>query len=392
MRKRGNTNMAGKRKSPPKKEEPKKTKRRNTKAKGKEEKPQESKAPGILFPSGSTRLNLQCSNSYRGAFGPGKIVNIIGDSSSGKTFLALTTLALAANDPRFDDYELIYDDVEEASEFDLPWLFGKKAAERMVAPAYYDKEKQEPNSSDTIEEFHYNIRKRLKKEKKFIYVLDSFDALSSEDDDNFIETKMKAMEKGNDSKGTYGLAKPRVASRLFQDIRKMLKESESLLIVVSQTRDNINPQSFSKKTRSGGRALEFYSTHIMWTAIEKTLTDTKQIAGKKKTRDVGVLSKVRVSKNKFTGIKGTVSVPITWNRGVDDVLSMVDWLIEEEYWDKKKGGIIHADDFKVEKTRMELVRYIENENLEYKLQRIIQDVWFDILEQMKNDGRKRRFE
>ena len=44
-------------------------------------------------PSGSILLNLACSDSYRAAFQLGRMVNLIGDSSSGKTYLALEMLA-----------------------------------------------------------------------------------------------------------------------------------------------------------------------------------------------------------------------------------------------------------------------------------------------------------
>jgi len=75
--------------------------------------------PGFLIPSGCTVLNLACSDDPTGAFTPGHMVNLIGDSSTGKTFLALTMLADIAHNSLFDDYRLIHDDVEEANEFDM---------------------------------------------------------------------------------------------------------------------------------------------------------------------------------------------------------------------------------------------------------------------------------
>ena len=49
--------------------------------------------PDWLIPTGSTLLNCACSDYYHGGYGVGKLINLIGDSSTGKTLLALTTFA-----------------------------------------------------------------------------------------------------------------------------------------------------------------------------------------------------------------------------------------------------------------------------------------------------------
>ena len=75
---------------------------------------QAASPPLILIPTGSVLLNLACSNSKRGGFGAGKMVNLIGDSSSGKTLLALSMFAEVAKLKQFKDYHFVYDDVEHA--------------------------------------------------------------------------------------------------------------------------------------------------------------------------------------------------------------------------------------------------------------------------------------
>ena len=75
--------------------------------------------PDWLIPTGSTLLNCACSDLHTGGYGIGKITNLIGDSSSGKSLLALTSFAEVAMYTRYDDYRLIYDDVEAALEFNL---------------------------------------------------------------------------------------------------------------------------------------------------------------------------------------------------------------------------------------------------------------------------------
>ena len=67
-----------------------------------------------LIPSGCTVLNCALSDCAFGGFGQGKIANIIGESSAGKTMIAETLLAEMANDPRYDDYDLYLDASEHA--------------------------------------------------------------------------------------------------------------------------------------------------------------------------------------------------------------------------------------------------------------------------------------
>jgi hypothetical protein len=112
----------------------------------------------ILIPSGSTLLNCACSDNPFGAYPLGKIVTIPGGSVSGKTILCLTTFAEANLIKTLDDYDFIYDDIEEALEFDMTYLFGESVAGRILAPAYDGKE---PMYSDTSTLIPSKILKEL---------------------------------------------------------------------------------------------------------------------------------------------------------------------------------------------------------------------------------------
>ena len=58
-----------------------------------------------LFPTGSTLLNLACSDHIEGGPELGTIVTMPGSSSSGKTLLLLTGFADAISRSRFDSYD-----------------------------------------------------------------------------------------------------------------------------------------------------------------------------------------------------------------------------------------------------------------------------------------------
>lgn len=339
-----------------------------------------------LLNTGSTLLNLACADHSGGGFQMGKMVNVIGDSSSGKSILSLSVFAEAARDPKFDDYLFIYDDCESAREFDMEKLFGKKATSRMKAPRY-DKEGEEL-PSDTVQDFHMHLRKYLKQGKPFIYILDSFDALDAEEDDAKVEEAMKAREQGKKAAGSFGMAKAKGSSAILRDITRLLRSTNSLLIIVSQTRQDINPASFSSKTRSGGDALRFYATHEIWTAVVQTLTKTVN----KKKFATGVQVRARISKNKVTGKKREIEFPIYYDLGIDDISSCVDFLVDNDRWDMAdKGTKIKAHDLDLDATKDKLIRTIESDDLEDQLRDIVQEVWNDREARLKLD-RKGRYD
>jgi len=337
------------------------------------------KDPDLFVPTGSTLLNLCLSDTADGGYALGTMVNLIGDSSSGKTFLALSCFAEAARDPRFKNYRFIFDDVEAANAFDIDYLFGPKVAARLEAP----KADTENPASDTVQEFNDNVFRAVEDGRPFIYILDSLDALTTEDEIDKSEEQRKARETGKEVKGSYGMSKAKGMSELFRQLIRAIKRSNGLLIVVSQTRDNVDPMSYSKKTRSGGKALKFYATHELWVAVGTT--------HKKRDRIIGVNGEVKVSKNKITGKRRECTLPIFYDYGIDDISACIDWLVEEGFWKKTKLTINATEDIGIDGTKEKLIRYIEENTLQEKLRGIVGDAWHEIERDLKLN-RKPKYE
>lgn len=321
-----------------------------------------------LIPTGSTILNLCLSDRDEGGFPTGKIVNLVGDSSSGKTIVALSVFAEMSQDPAFDEYEFVYDDVEAANEFPMETLFGKKAAERIRGPG---KDGDEP--SDTVQQFRANIVRLIREGRPFVYVLDSLDALTCDEERDKVDANMDAMESGRKVAGTYGVDKPKLLTQILRLIVRDISRTDSLVIIVSQTRDNLNPMSMEKKTRSGGRALKFYSTYEIWTAVGQKI--------KRKDRVVGMQCLFKVKKNKVTGKYREGTFPIYYSYGVDDISSCADFLVEAKVW--KESRQIEAPPFGTFKTRQALLNAVEEEGWEKALRKLVAKEWLRIEESIK---------
>ena len=304
-----------------------------------------------LIPTASTLLNLALSDDPHGGFLLGTINNIIGDSAAGKTFLLWSVFAEAAYDKRFKDHILRYDEPESSLEFDLAKLFGDVVEERVETDIV----------SESVEGFHDNVINHADGGVPFLYGLDSMDAISTEEE---IDRDVR--------KGSYQMTKPKLIGEILRKIVQKVKNTNSAVFIISQTRDAIGVMFGDKKTRSGGKALKFFSTHEIWMAVKGHI--------KRKERDVGVLVRVKVGKNKVTGKLRIVEFPIYYDYGIDDTVSCINFLIEEGRWSKKPkvGTIDTKGDFDFEGKEDGLIAYIEDNDLKEELVQVTAELWNEI--------------
>lgn len=331
--------------------------------------PQTPIPPENFLSSGSTLLNLAVTGMPNCCFAKGHYYWLVGDSESGKSFLTLTLLAEASLNRNFDKYRLIYDDVEGGALMDMKRFFGKAMANRIEPPGKY-------GHSTTLEEFYYHIDDARQKKKPFIYVLDSMDALYSEDEENTFKEHKEAYLTDKKPKGSYGVSKAKLNSSHIRMARNWIRDSGSILFVISQTRHNIGFGSqFNPKTASGGDALMFYAALQLWTSKRGEIISDGNIAGKK--RQLGITCRVQIKKNRVNGRHRMVEFPIYHSSGIADVDGMVDYLVEEKHWEEKKG-VIAAPEFDFEGDREKLIQKIDGEGFYRELQATATGVWNDI--------------
>lgn len=235
----------------------------------------------------------------------GRVANIVGDRSAGKTLLAIE--ACANFDQLYPNGKIRYAESEAA--------FDEKYAEALGLPKGKVDFTKADESLLTIEDWYKDILKVMDENKgrPILYILDSLDALSDE-----------AEAKRDMEDSSYGANKAKKLGEMFRRIIQQMENQEVLLIVVSQLRDKIGVTFGEKQTRSGGRALDFYASHIVWlTEIGKMKRTIDKVE-----RIVGVNVKARVKKNKVGLPFRECLYPILFGYGVDDLTANVEWLIE----------------------------------------------------------------
>ncbi len=341
----------------------------------------------MLIPSGSTLLNCACSDNPFGAFITGSINTIPGASQGGKSILLLTLLAECCYDNNFDDYNLIYDDTEFSNHFDMAHLFGK--LKDRIKPPTFDKDNK-PLFSHTIQDFKAFSQNILNQNKPCIYVLDSLDGLSS---DQEIEREYKAaLKKAKkpdeiaEIKKGYQTEKARGINEAFRILNGLIEDSKSLLFIAQQERANLN-QGFgqSEFITTGGSAPFFYSVHQVWLKKGKNYTDECL----KQKRKIGHKTYAKVTKNKLLGKERECEFDIYDEIGIDDINSCIDFLKSTNKW-KQKGPSLTAPEFQFEGIRSDLVRKIEEDFEMYKdLQIITGKTWNEIESSIKLNRKKR---
>lgn len=236
----------------------------------------------------------------------GRIANIVGDRSAGKTLLAIE--ACANFNATYPNGKIRYAESESA--------FDEKYAEALGMPidaVDFGHDKPMRTVEDWYNDMVSFLDAREKDKCPGLFILDSFDALSDD------------AEMGREiDKGSFGAGKAKKSGELFRKLVERIERLNVLLIVVSQIRDKLNVTFGETKTRSGGRALDFYCSHIVWLAeigkIKKTMQGVDRV--------IGVNVKVNVKKNKVGLPFRTCEYPIIFGYGIDDLTANVEWLLE----------------------------------------------------------------
>jgi len=234
-----------------------------------------------------------------GGWARGRVSNVVGGTGSGKTLLAIEA---CANFTRtVPGGRVTY--VEAESAFDPAYAATLGfPAERLSLV----------DDISTIEDLWKRIEAIIQGNEEHFVVIDSLDALT---DDAEVERDFGA--------ATYGATKAKLLSEGFRKYIRGMGSKKLTMMVISQTRDKFNAPAFGKQVqRSGGKALEFYCSQILWLYSEAQIKKT--VGGIE--RSVGVNVKARCEKNKCGMPWREAQLQITYGYGVEDILVALEWL------------------------------------------------------------------
>lgn len=234
-----------------------------------------------------------------------RIANIVGDQSSGKTLLVIEAMANFRR--QFPKGRMFYRESESA--------FDPQYASALGMPVDHV-EFAEPDTFATVEDFYEDLTNCIdvcrRRDEPGFYVVDSLDALTSADE-----------QKRDFDEGSYETKKAKQMGKLFRMCTAEVGRVRMCLVIISQTRDKIGI-SFGgpQKTRSGGRALDFYASQCLWLSQRDKLDESQK--GVK--RVTGVHIRARMQKSKIALPYRECDFTIRFGHGIDSLSSSLDWL------------------------------------------------------------------
>lgn len=234
----------------------------------------------------------------------GRMTEIYGDTSTGKTLLAEHILA----ETQAMGGVAVLLDTETAIDDQLAETIGINLEELI-----YD-------NPDTVEDIYDVIQELLDAKRDedpnglMTIVWDSVAATSSREE---IE-KIRKDGLGGATVATHA----RLISKMMRVMKKMVAKERLALVMLNQTREKIGVMFGNNKSTFGGRAIGYYSSVRLELALKSKIKDRGQV--------VGINVRAYVAKSKVAPPFGQCIIPILFDVGMDEPGAVLEWLKDDK--------------------------------------------------------------
>lgn len=244
----------------------------------------------------------------------GKIIEIYGWESSGKSTLTQTIIA---NFQKNGEKCLLLDG-EDSLDEKYATALGINLADLFVVQL-----------DEHAGEGSYNKMEKLVETGEIgVVVIDSYNALQP--------AKIVNGEVGDNTLGLHA----RMLNQAVMKANTLAAKYGTLFIFIGQLREKIGVMFGSPETTQGGNALRFYS-HVRMHVSRSTTKDNSVMNGDEK---LGNLTKVKVIKNKLAAPFKECSFNIMYGQGIDKISEIIDLASDYDVIKKRGNSVTYGED------------------------------------------------
>ena len=281
-----------------------------------------------VIPSGSIMLDAALGV---GGYPKGRIIEIYGPESSGKTTFALHAIAEAQKQGGV----AAFIDAEHALDPRYAKNLGVDIDNLIVS---------QPDTGEQALEIAEHL---IRSGAVSILVVDSVAAL------------VPKVEIDGDMGDSHIGIQARLMSQAMRKLAGVINKTNCVAIFINQIREKVGVMFGSPETTSGGRALKFYAT------IRLDIRRIEQI--KDGTEAVGNLTRVRVVKNKVAPPFKSVDVDLIYGKGISSQAEILDLAVNYDIINKS-GSWFSYNDEKLGQGRENVKQFLaDNPNLELEV-------------------------
>lgn len=299
-----------------------------------------------VIPSGSLSLDMALGV---GGYPKGRIIEIYGPESSGKTTFALH--AIAESQKRGGIAAFI--DAEHALDPKYAKALGVDIDNLVLS---------QPDTGEQALEITEHL---IRSNAIDIVVIDSVAAL------------VPKVEIDGDMGDSHIGTQARLMSQAMRKLSGAISKSKTIAIFINQIREKVGVMFGSPETTSGGRALKFYAS------IRLDIRRVEQI--KNGTDIVGNLTRVRVVKNKVAPPFKVVDVDLIYGKGVSHEAEVLDLAVNCDIVNKSGAWFAYNGE-KLGQGRENVKEFLkQNPNLCLEIENKVRDFYKDDKKEIKSE-------